>query len=309
MKVALLAVDSNYPNLALMKISAYHKAQGDEVEWYTPFGQYDQLYMSKVFTFTPDYPYPINNVAGSVRKGGTGYNLTTHLPTEIDSIQPDYTIYPQIDKRTSCGFLTRGCIRKCPWCIVPKKEGRVAPYMDIDEITLHGARPKAILMDNNILAAGDYGLAQLEKIAERGYRVDFNQGLDARLVTDDIAALLAKIHWLRYIRFGCDTKQQIKDCQQAIEKIDGHGFKGQYFLYCIIQDLRESYERISVWRKYPRVMPFGQPYRDFSSKHQVIPQWQKDMASWVDKRWTYKACDFKDFMPRKGFSCREYFKE
>lgn len=244
---------------------------------------------------------------GGVFKGGTGYDIEGKLPEEMEYVQPDYSIYPQIDKRTSYGFLTRGCIRKCPWCVVPRKEGKVRAYMDIDDIALHGQRPNVIMMDNNILAAGDYGISQLEKIISKGYRVDFNQGLDARLVTDDIAKLLAQVRWLRYIRFGCDTKQQIDDCKKAMRLIDSYGFKGNYFLYCIIQELEESYERISEWKKYPRVMPFGQPYRDFTGKRK-IPQWQKDMASWVDKRWTYEACDFKDFQPRKGFRCGEYFK-
>lgn len=244
---------------------------------------------------------------GGVVKGGTGYDIEGKLPEEMEYVQPDYSIYPQIDGRTSYGFLTRGCVRKCPWCVVPRKEGKVRAYMDIDDIALHGQRPNVILMDNNILAAGEYGISQLEKIISRGYRVDFNQGLDARLVTDDIAKLLAQVRWLRYIRFGCDTKQQIDDCKKAMRLIDSYGFKGNYFLYCIIQELEESYERISEWKKYPRVMPFGQPYRDFTGNRK-IPQWQKDMASWADKRWTYKACDFKDFQPRKGFRCGVYFK-
>ena len=148
MRIGLIDVDGhNFPNLALMKISAYHKAQGNEVEWYTPFSQYDDVYMSKVFNFTPDYSYCMPNVTGNIYKGGTGYDITTTLPEKIDRAQPDYSLYPQIDKRTSYGFLTRGCPNKCKWCIVPKKEGAVKPYMDIDEITLNGTRPYAVLME------------------------------------------------------------------------------------------------------------------------------------------------------------------
>lgn len=183
-RIGLIDVDghSGFPNLALMKISAWHKAKGDEVEWYDPIfgGHYDIVYQAKVFTFTEDYRYPVN--ADKVVKGGTGYDWSAKLPEEIDGLQPDYTIYPQIDGKTAYGFLTRGCIRKCPWCIVPKKEGWIKPYMDVDDIAIDG-RTNLILMDNNILAAGDYGQEQLDKIIYNGYRVDFNQAMDARLVT------------------------------------------------------------------------------------------------------------------------------
>lgn len=183
MKIGLIDVDghSHFPNLALMKLSAYHKANGDSVEWYDIFGDYDIVYLSKVFTFTPDYLQVIGNAERVVR-GGTGYNITTTLPREAEKIVPDYSIYPYIDKRTAYGFTTRGCIRKCKWCVVPKKEGSIYPYQDVDEIAVNG-RDHLILLDNNILAAGEYGIGQLKKIIERGYRVDYNQAMDARLVT------------------------------------------------------------------------------------------------------------------------------
>lgn len=307
MRVALLEVDSSYPNLALMKAAAWHRQRGDSVEWYNVFDEYDRLYMSKVFTFTPDWYHPITNVRGEILRGGTGYDVTTRLPPEIDRMQPDYSIYPQIDRRTSYGFLTRGCVRKCPWCVVPLKEGGVTPYNDIDEITQGGERPNAVLMDNNILAAGEYGREQLRKIIRRRYRVDFNQGLDARLVDDEAAAMLARIRWQSYIRFGCDTPGQIKDCERAIALIRAKGYRGRFFLYCIIQDLQESYERISHWRGDPKITPYGQPYRDPRGKGKAVPQWQKDMAQWADRKELYFKIDFKEFRPRKGFQCAEYF--
>lgn len=132
MNIGLIAVDSQYPNLALMKISAYHKQQGDNVEWYSMFGNYDIVYMAKVFTFTPDYQYAIPN-ADHIEKGGTGYDIVKKLPEYIDRLQPDYDLYG-IDPNLAYGFLTRGCPNKCKWCIVPKKEGKVTPYMDIEEI-------------------------------------------------------------------------------------------------------------------------------------------------------------------------------
>lgn len=179
------------------------------------------------------------------------------------------------------------------------------PYRDIDEVA--NGRKNVILMDNNILAS-KYGLEQLDKIAERGYKVDFNQGLDARLIDDRVAEKLAKIKWMRYIRLACDTSSQIKWIERARELLVKYGYTKEIFCYCLIKDLEESYERITHFRNEGWFTPHSQPYRDFNVKKQVIPQWQKDMARWSNRRWLYRSCDFKDYEPRKGFKCSEYFK-
>ena len=124
MKIGLIDVDShNYPNLALMKISAYHKAQGDEVEWWWGWGQYDRVYMTKVFddSYSPDQPEPVNSK--EIVKGGTGYDRKKTLPPEIEHMYPDYSLYPDLTKDTAFGFLTRGCPNNCGFCIVCEKEG------------------------------------------------------------------------------------------------------------------------------------------------------------------------------------------
>lgn len=304
MNIGILAVDSNYPNLALMKISSYHKARGDNVEWYNPLCSYDKVYIAKVFSFTPDYGYYIN--ADQVEKGGTGYDIKKVLLPEIDRMIPDYDLY-NVDKNLAYGFLTRGCPNHCKWCVVPKKEGNIATYMDIEEIAVNG-RKNIILMDNNILAS-DYGLQQIEKIISMGVRVDFNQGLDARLVTDDIARLLTRVKWIKRIRFGCDTPGQIAECERATALIDKYGYKGEYFFYCILlKDFKEAFERVNHWKKKGgRFLPHCQPYRDLNNPRQIIPQWQKDLAGWADKKWVFRSCEFKDFIPRKGFKCSGYF--
>lgn len=307
MYIGLISCDGHtFPNLALMKIGAYHRRNGDNVEWANPlFGRYDKVYISKVFTFNDED----RNIwdGAEVIKGGTGYSLTTVLPPEIDLMQPDYSLYPGIDRHTAYGFLTRGCPNKCSWCIVPKKEGNIRPYMDVDDIAIDG-RTNLILMDNNILAS-DYGIAQIEKIIERGYRVDFNQAMDARLVTPEIARLLAKVKWIKRIRFGCDTPVQIEHCERAISLIDAQGYKGEYFFYCILQgSFEESFSRVDHWHKRGgRFLPHAQPYLDFTTRRQSIPQWQKDLAGWANKKWLFRSCEFKDFAPRKGFLCKEYF--
>lgn len=325
MKIGLIDIDGLhsrrkggriYPNIALCKIARYHKDKGDEVEWGIPFTHYDVLYMSKVFNFSED-DLTIYD-ADKVMRGGTGYDIASQLPEEIDRLQPDYSIYPHIPADTAYGFLTRGCPNKCPWCVVPRKEGKIHPYMDCDQIA--GDRTKLVLMDNNILAAGDYAKAQLKKIIERGYQIDFNQACDARLMTDDFARLFAKVKWInRRIRFGCDTPAQIDHCERAISMINGYGYKGEYFLYTMLNDnFKECYSRIMYWWEInqqcreehrPNIYPYAQPYRDPYNPNRPIPQWQKDMARWVNKHQLFQMISFEEYSPRKGFKCFEYVKQ
>lgn len=319
MKIGLIEVDGHkFPNLALMKLSAYHKQQGDEVEWATPFCHYNRIYMSKVFNYTPDDHYIYD--ADEIIKGGTGYDITSKLPENVERLQPDYSIYPGIDNKTAYGFLTRGCPNKCAWCVVPRKEGKIQPYMDVEEIAID-SRTNLVLMDNNILAAGDYALQQLEKILKNGYRVDFNQALDARLVNDRFAKLLSKIKWIdRRIRFGCDTHAQIEQCEKAISLINGYGYKGEYFIYTMLggnNDFQECYERTHYWwlrnhelrqKHLPNIYIHSQPYRDPINPKHIIPQWQADMARWSNKKELFQVCEFAKYEPRKGFFCSEYIK-
>jgi radical SAM superfamily enzyme YgiQ (UPF0313 family) len=123
------------------------------------------------------------------------------LPSEVEDMQPDYSIYPQYDY--AIGFLTRGCIRKCKWCVVPKKEGGLHIVGDVEKIAV---RRHVVFMDNNFLAADeDFVHEQLDKSRRLKLQIDFNQALDARLVTAKNAEWLAKCSWNPYIRFSCDT--------------------------------------------------------------------------------------------------------
>ena len=334
MNIGLIDVDGHhssrgggkpYLNLALGKIARYHTMQGDRVEWAKSRdlffnGRYDILYASKVFNFSPDVDFRQFSY-GKLVKGGTGYDIHSHLPDEIDRLQPLYEMFPWVAKDTAYGFLTRGCPNKCFWCVVPKKEGFIHPYMDVDEIAIDGRR-KLVLMDNNILASGDYAKEQLKKIIARGYYIDFNQAMDARLVTEEFAELLGRCHWIKgLIRFGCDTTQQIEHCDRAMRMIEANGFTGEFFLYTMVggkNDLRECYNRIHYWWRRLQdfrsgdhsrrpVYAYAQPYRDPANPHHTIPQWQRDMARWCDKRMLFCKCDFKDYSPRKGFVCSDYF--
>lgn len=285
MNIGLLDIDGhNYPNLALMKISAWHKAQGDHVEFATMFEHYDKLYKSKVFTFSPDNEYCYNT--DEIIRGGTGYDIQSILPDEIDRMHPDYSLY---NCEHAYGFLTRGCIRKCPWCFVPEKEGYIRPYMDIEEII--GLYKSAVLMDNNVLAS-DYGINQIEKIIKMGIRIDFNQGLDARLITDDIAKMLKCVKWLDGIRLACDTILSIEPVHGAIESLRWANYHGRISVYVLVDDLADAIKRIR-FLKGMHVDPFAQAYRNKEGNEPSREQ--KDFCRWVNMKATFKSVMWENY--------------
>lgn len=239
----------SFPNYALMKLSAWHKQQGDIVEWWNALDndKYDLIYSSKVFDFTEENPYlpPEKTI-----KGGTGYGLFSELPEEIDNIFPDYSIYPNCDY--SIGFLTRGCPNKCPWCYVPEKEGYIKHYRTWQQLVRQDTK-KLVLMDNNILAC-DYGVKQLAELARTDYLIDLNQGMDIRLVNDEICRILKKIHWIKYIRFSCDSVSQLSYFKTATALFDKHRIpKSRIFIYILVRsDLDEADYRVQELNKLCR---------------------------------------------------------
>jgi hypothetical protein len=286
-KIGLLDIDGhNYPNLALMKLSAYHKMKGDRVEFATMFEHYDIIYKSKVFTWTPDNDYAYNTDATMV--GGTGYGLNDlWLCGDVDSMRPDYSLY---NCQHAYGFLTRGCIRKCSWCIVPKKEGNIRPYADIDDFI--GGYKSAVLMDNNVLAH-DHGLGQIEKIIRRGIRIDFNQGLDARLITDNVSDLLKRVKWIDGIRLACDSMASIEPVRKAIESLRWANYHGRISVYVLVKDVGDALERIR-FLKGMKVDPFAQAYRDFDKNNEPTIE-QKNLCRWVDHKATFKSIKWDEY--------------
>lgn len=251
--------NNKFPNYAIMKISAYHKSRGDHVEWWNPLVRYDRVYSSKIFDFTPVDPY----LPEDAIRGGTGYRdipLDQALPPEIDSMFPDYTIYPACDY--AIGYLTRGCPNKCRWCIVPKKEGGIHPYRGWRDLVRPDTN-KLVLMDNNILAC-EYGIKQLESLAGSGYRIDLNQGMDARLVDERIAGILSKIDWIRYIRFSCDQKSQIEPVKRTIDRLGKYGIKPyRIFIYLLVTaDIQDAEERVEALKRYKNINIYAQAERN-----------------------------------------------
>lgn len=290
MKIGLIDIDGhNFPNLALMKISAYHKAMGDSVEWVNHFNHYDMVYQSKVFTFSPDNCFAVN--ADMIIKGGTGYDPSINLPELIDSTRSDYSLYPKF--KEAYGFLTRGCPNHCSWCIVPKKEGQIKAYADIKDI-LQG-RNSVILMDNNVLAS-DYGISQIEKIVNLKVRVDFNQGLDVRIIAGNksLAELLTRVNWIRFLRIACDSKTQMPYIEVALKYLNDYGFKNyRVFSYLLVKDIQDAYDR-AMFLKELGVEVFAQPFRDFTKRSEPTKE-QKRFARWVNHKAIFKSVKYEEY--------------
>lgn len=298
MKIGLIDVDGhNFPNLALMKISAYHKAKGDTVEWCVPLDTYDIVYQAKVFdeTYSPDIDWIPQ--ADNVIKGGTGYGLDNVLPDEIEHIYPDYSIYPELTQDTAYGFLTRGCPRGCGFCIVAGKEGRLSHKVaDLDEFWRGQKRIE--LLDPNLLACRDHPDLLQQLIDSKAY-VNFSQGLDIRFTTEANISLINKIK-LKEIHFAWDNpKDDLRayfERYKALAKHKPHGTYGT--VYCLVNynsTMEENLYRIYTLRDLgydPYVMVYDKPH---------APKEVKDLQRWVNNRFIFKKCaKFEDYKPTKG---------
>lgn len=286
-----------FPNYALMKISSWHKSQGDTVEWWIPSFKYDRVYSSKVFDFTPTNPY----LPDDAIRGGTGYRdlpMDLKLPPEVDQVFPDYSIYPDCDY--AVGYLTRGCIRNCRWCVVPRKEGKIQAYRTWEDIVRHDT-DKLVLMDNNILAC-KHGIEQLQGLIGSGYRIDLNQGMDARLVDDRIADILSKLRWIRFIRFSCDQKSQIEPIRRTIDLLGKHGVKPyRIFIYLLVtKDIQDAAERVEALKGYKAINLYAQAERN--ERLEIIPN--KAQLEF-QQRYVYGGCfrseTWSEYCKRKEF--------
>lgn len=287
----------SFPNYALMKISAWHKAQGDTVEWWMPLQHYNRVYSSKVFDFTPVNPY----LPEDAIRGGTGYRdlpMDKELPPEIDEMFPDYSIYPDCDY--AIGYITRGCPNNCRWCIVPKKEGKIRPYRRWRDLVRQDT-DKLVLMDNNILAC-EYGISQLESMVGSGYKIDLNQGMDARLVDDRIAVILSRLKWIRFIRFSCDQKAQIEPIRRTIELLRNHGVKPyRIFIYILVtSDIADAAARVEALKGYKGINLYAQAERN--ERLGIMPN---TAQLEFQQRYVYGGCyrteTWEEYCKRKGF--------
>ena len=320
MEVGLIDVDShNFPNLVLMKISAYHKDKGDNVEWCIRLKHYDVVYVSKVFgsEYSQEDGFAIN--ADRVFYGGTGYAIKVvdgkeiyeksndeNLPPEIEHIYPDYSLYPELTKNRAFGFLTRGCPNGCPFCIVSQKEGRVSRKVaDLSE--WWNGQGNIELMDANILACKDHE-ELLMQLADSGAKINFNQGLDARFINEKNIEILQDVK-ISTIHFAWDciahSERILKGLKLAKEKLN---VNSRNFIVYVLTNYETSIEedmyRVNKLRELD-ISPDIRIYRKNAlPKRHIL----RDLQRWCNNRFIYRSCEFADYVPRAdGKSIRDLY--
>ena len=294
-RIGLIDVDShNFPNLCLMKLSAYHKAQGHQVCFWNPLFYFDVVYKSRVFTDTYSKDSITVRNAGQVIKGGTGYGPGPDLPDEIEHSYPDYSLYPQYSE-TAYGFLSRGCPRGCGFCIVGGKEGRKSRKVaDLSEFW-RGQR-EIKLMDANLLACPDHESLLLQ-LAESRALVDFSQGLDIRLITRDNVALLNQVR-TKTVHFAWDNPDEdlTRYFRQFLEwtSIRNPRLRRVYLLTNYGSTHEQDLYRVETLRQMgfdPYVMIYERP---------TAPPITRHLQRWVNnKRLFYAIPSFSDYEPVK----------
>lgn len=294
MKIGLIDVDGhNFPSLPLMKISAFHKGVGDDVEMCFPLARYDIVYMSKVFTFSPDIDWQPQ--ADIVYAGGTGYpNSSDRLAQRVEHIYPDYSLYPQ--HKEAYGFLTRGCPRGCPWCVVPTKEGcKSHQVADLSEFW--GGQKAIKLLDPNLLACPDREQLLRQLIKSRAW-VDFTQGLDIRMVDKDCIQLLNQVR-SKMLHFAWDNPREDLtakfDWFRQTTEITDYRKLGVY----ILTNYNSSHEE-DLWRIYTLRDLGYSPYVMIYDK-QHAPRQTRLLQRWVNNRIIFKSVPrFNDYDERIG---------
>jgi len=290
-KVAIYDVDSKIPNLALMKISAWHKQQGDEVEHYMPLlrDEYDRIYASKIFNFSDD------SMLSDERMiiGGTGWDMKKTLPDEIENMVPDYSIY---NYPHNIGFTMRGCRLKCSFCVVPEKEGKPYGVSTIEEIWTQRESKHIVLLDNDFFGNPAWN-DRIEEIRELGLQVNFSQGLNIRNIKAEQAAAVASVKFSnmsgkkKQVHFAWDDPRHEKLIHKGIKTSIEAGLKPYQMAFSVLigyhSTPEEDMHRVEVLRSYgcdPFVMPYNKedPY-------------QAKFTRWVNHKAIFKTVKWEDY--------------
>lgn len=312
MNIGLIDVDSKIPNLALMKISSYYKSLGAKVEFVKPNQQYEKIFASAIFTRSREKCESLKEYYGDkIEIGGTGWNLNKKLDSKIEQMKPDYNLYSieeiaskmkgigtkecKLKKATEIvnagmGFTSRGCVRQCGFCFVPKKEGEFRQDSEIKDLI----NPKSnilILHDNN-LTADPNCIDKLNEIRDRKLIVDINQGCDVRLMNEDIAKSLSEVKHLRSIHYAWDLMGFENQVMEGIEILSKFIRPYRHMCFVLVgfntsfEEDMYRFKRLTELKIDPFIMVYNQK-DDKRLKH---------FARWVNSR-IYKSCDFKDYWP------------
>jgi radical SAM superfamily enzyme YgiQ (UPF0313 family) len=310
--IGLIDVDGTLPNLALMKISAYFKSLGEKVEFVRPNTKYDKIYASAIFTRSkPICESLIKKYGDRIEIGGTGWDTTKYLPPEIETHKADYSLYDAefvagrirgiMNRQTrlrkakqiteaGMGFTSRGCVRRCPFCVIPAKEGQLRQAQEIRDIV--NPKSNVVILHDNNLTADPNCLEKLREIRERGLIVDINQGCDVRLMTDEIAAALNGVRHLRSLHYAWDLMKHENQVINGIKTLSR--FVRPYRHMCfMLTGFDTSFEEdLYRFRKLVemKIKPYVMVYNE-------IPDVRlKHFARWVNAR-IYTKCTFDEYTP------------
>jgi hypothetical protein len=291
LRIGLYDIDSKIPNLGLMRLSAFHKAQGDEVELYLRLAHetYDRVYASSIFDFS-DKSY----VRDDMIIGGTGFDLNKTLPPEVEGFDPDYSLY---DYPHNIGFAMRGCRFKCGFCVVPRKEGKAHSTSTIRKLITNKSNSNFIMLLDNDFFGNPNWKDCIEEIKDMNLRVNFSQGLNIRIISEKQAQALASVNFRdasnnsRVVNFAWDNINDEKTILRGFKRCIEAGLKPRHMQFYVLIGYDSTYEedlhRVETIKKLgsvPYVMPFNKsdPY-------------QKKFTHWVNSRKGYKTCKFEDF--------------
>lgn len=298
-KIGLIDVDGHhFPNLALMRISAWHKAQGDKVEWWLgDLFHYDIVYKSKVFSdaYTQDIPDPMN--ADMVIKGGTGYAISLEggqevyskeldglLPDEVEKMFPDYSIYPEISY--AIAMTSRGCPRGCPFCHVVPKEGR-GSHKVADVSDFYDGQKHIEVLDPNITACKDR-FDLYEQYIDTKATITFNQGLDIRMITEKDIEYINRMK-IKGLHFAWDNpKDDLEKQFRLFAGASNHSIRNTTEVFCLVNynsTMEENLHRIYTLRDLgfnPYVMVYDKPHANKDIKK---------LQRWCNNKWIFRSTE------------------
>lgn len=295
MRIAITQIDGKWPNLALAKIAAWHKACGDETDWFSPLRPADITYASKVFLDTPDNPYlPLDT-----RRGGAGYDSYTKLGQGIERMKPDWSLWPEWDR--DMGFTTRGCIRKCGFCSVHGREGNLHVVADLEEIST--GRREMVLLDANITAAPIEHLRRVTAAATRlAIRLDYSQGLDARLLTDEQARLVVSAPHKREFHIAFDHVRDENAVRRAIKLFQAAGLDTRHDLMVFVLVGFDTTEDEDLYR-IELVRDLGAV--PFVMRYDRSDLYQQKLARWCNRASVFRSCSWDEYRHNKNDALRE----
>lgn len=290
MKVRLIDIDSTIPNLALMQLSSWHKSLGDEVGFDTP--DPDRVYISCIFQENAALARGVATLfpSAEIILGGSGIDLHTEIPAPAQKKKPDYSLYPE--SRYSLGFTTRGCIRHCPFCVVPEKEGRLHRWMHIRDF--YNPEYKTVkLLDNNIGADRDWFFENTNFLIEHDLRVNICGGMDIRILTEEIAQQLTQLKFVNdIINFAWDNVEDEEKIFAGIDILKDAGMPLHKVSFYVLTGYNSTFEQDKYrCQKLREAGVFC-----FVMQYQPNPQ-TRQLARWANRRAIYKSVPFADYNP------------